>query len=180
MFHLKQSVLALATLLVLTGAVACSSTQPASVQVDDSVITTKVKAKVTADPELNPFEIHVTTNEGVVRLSGTVESASDRTEAGKLARNTEGVRRVVNDLQIGEKTVGESLSDSEITAKIKTKLAADPEINPFNIDVSTNEGVVTLTGRVSKEEARTEAAKLAKGTTGVKKVKNMIKVGDRS
>ncbi|MCB1055468.1 MAG: BON domain-containing protein [Acidobacteria bacterium] len=180
MKYSKHLFLPLAVLVISLGAVACSSTQPPSEQVDDAVVTTKIKTKITADPELNPFEIHVDTEEGVVRLSGTVDTADDRAEAEKLARKTEGVRRVVNDIQVGDKTLGESLSDTEITAKIKTKLAADPEIDPFNIEVSTNQGVVTLTGRVAKAEARDEAEKLAKNTTGVKKVDNRIKVGDRS
>ncbi len=75
---------------------------------------------------------------------------------------------------------GEQLSDAAITTKVKAKLAADPEINPFNISVETNEGVVTLQGRVAKLVAKTEAVKLARNTSGVKRVIDMIKVGDRA
>lgn len=73
--------------------------------------------------------------------------------------------------------VSTQLSDSGITARVKAKLAADPQVNPFNIDVDTNEGVVTLTGRVERPEARAEAEKLAQDTDGVKDVVNLIKVG---
>jgi osmotically-inducible protein OsmY len=55
---------------------------------------------------------------------------------------------------------------------------ADGDINPFNIDVDTNEGVVTLQGRVEKEEARTKAEQLARETDGVRRVINLVKVGD--
>jgi len=76
------------------------------------------------------------------------------------------------------KTVGTQVDDAAITAKVKAKLAADGDINPFNIDVDTNEGVVTLQGRVAKEEARTKAEQLARDTDGVRRVINLVKVGD--
>ncbi|MEA2601930.1 MAG: hyperosmotically inducible periplasmic protein [Acidobacteriota bacterium] len=76
------------------------------------------------------------------------------------------------------RTVGSQVDDAAITAKVKAKLAADGDINPFNIDVDTNEGVVTLQGRVTKEEARTKAERHARETDGVKRVINLVKVGD--
>jgi osmotically-inducible protein OsmY len=75
------------------------------------------------------------------------------------------------------KSAGTQVDDAAITAKVKAKLAADGDINPFNIDVDTNEGVVTLQGRVEKEYARTKAEQLARETEGVKRVINLVKVG---
>jgi hyperosmotically inducible periplasmic protein len=77
-------------------------------------------------------------------------------------------------------TSGTQVDDAAITAAVKAKLATDGDINPFNIDVDTNEGVVTLQGRVEKAEARTEAERLARTTDGVRRVINLIKVGDQS
>jgi hyperosmotically inducible protein len=77
-------------------------------------------------------------------------------------------------------TAGDQVDDAAITAKVKGKLAADPEINPFNIDVDTNAGVVTLQGRVEDETTRSEAERLARETEGVKRVINLVKVGDQS
>jgi hyperosmotically inducible periplasmic protein len=77
-------------------------------------------------------------------------------------------------------TAGTQIDDAAITTAVKAKLATDGNINPFNIDVDTNEGVVTLQGRVDKAEARTEAERLARTTDGVKRVINLIKVGDQS
>ena len=78
------------------------------------------------------------------------------------------------------RTAGTQVDDAAITAAVKAKLAADGDINPFNIDVDTNEGVVTLQGRVEKEEARTKAEQLARETDGVRRVVNLVKVGDQS
>ena len=77
-------------------------------------------------------------------------------------------------------TTGTKIDDAAITASVKAKLATDGDINPFNIDVDTNEGVVTLQGRVEKEEARTKAEQLARETDGVRRVINLVKVGDKT
>jgi hyperosmotically inducible protein len=71
------------------------------------------------------------------------------------------------------------VDDAAITAKVKAKLAADGDINPFNIDVDTNLGVVTLQGRVKRNETRTKAEQYARQTNGVKRVINLITVGDK-
>src|SRR5215208_1164381 len=78
------------------------------------------------------------------------------------------------------KTVGDKVDDATITAAVKAKLAADGDINPFNIDVDTNDAVVTLQGRVAKAEARSKAEEHARNTEGVRRVINLITVGDNN
>ena len=173
--------LGLALLLALTmTTVACSTTQSASGQVDDAEIASKVKAKLAADPEVNPFEIDVDVTDGVVRLSGTVETAADRTEAGRLAADTEGVVSVDNELDLGDKTAREEIDDASIVARVKAKLAADLEVAATNIDVDSEMGVVTLTGMVKTADARQEAEDLAAGTDGVRSERNNLTVGDEN
>lgn len=174
----RMSILAACAAIVL-GLGACSSTQSASTQIDDATITGAVKAKLTADPEINAFNIDVDTDEGVVRLSGRVEKALARAEAERLARTTSGVRRVINDIDVGRTTAGERLSSAGLAAKVKAKIAADPELNPFNIDVDGGaDGVITLSGRVATRAARAEAERLARNTEGVEDVRNLLKVGE--
>ena len=71
---------------------------------------------------------------------------------------------------LAQRSVGEVIDDSLITAKIKTSMAADPQVSALAIDVDTANGVVSLTGEVKSEEARQRAIQLAQGTEGVKKV----------
>lgn len=71
-------------------------------------------------------------------------------------------------------------SDSAITTKIKGKLAADPEVSVFAIGVRTWAGTVTLSGRVGSFAARDKAEAVAKGTSGVRAVNNLIIIEDRS
>lgn len=81
---------------------ACNSTQPAGAQVKDSAITAKIKTKLAADPEINPFNISVETNEGTVYLMGRVRDEYQKKEAEELARKTDGVMKVVNHIEVGE------------------------------------------------------------------------------
>lgn len=88
----------------LLGLAACSTTQPVSEQIDDAAITAAVKAKLAADPQVAAINIDVDTNEGVVTLSGRVDNADQSREAAKLAADTDGVRRVINNLSVGDRT----------------------------------------------------------------------------
>jgi osmotically-inducible protein OsmY len=72
--------------------------------------------------------------------------------------------------------VREEMNDAGITARIKTKLIADPEVKAFQIDVDTVDGRVALNGKVSSADQRAEAEKLASHTEGVKSVVNLIQV----
>lgn len=102
----KHSIALLALSLVVIALVAgaCSTTVPASSQIADAEITASVKTRLAADPDVAALNIDVDTNEGVVTLSGRVNSAAESTEAEQVARRTEHVRRVINNLQIGDRS----------------------------------------------------------------------------
>lgn len=87
-------------LLALVSLTACQSTRTTGEQVDDGVIVTKVKAKLAADGDINPFNIDVDSNDGVVTLQGTVAKDSARSGAERHARDTDGVRRVINLIKV--------------------------------------------------------------------------------
>lgn len=96
--------------------------------------------------------------------------------ADHSARPADEVETDSSENQADDATIGEDIDDAWIVTKIKAKLTADPEINPFNIDVDAVQGVVTLSGTVEKGIARDEAEKLALDTKGVREVHNEIKV----
>ena len=68
--------------------------------VDDSVITGKVKAALIADPTTKAHQISVETFQGVVQLSGFVDSSEARSRATQVAKEVEGVKNVKNDLEL--------------------------------------------------------------------------------
>ncbi|MBI4378500.1 MAG: BON domain-containing protein [Nitrospinae bacterium] len=75
-----------------------------------------------------------------------------------------------------DQTAGEVVDDQWITTKIKSKFIADPDISAFKINVDTENGVVTLKGKVNSEGEAEKAVLIAKNTKGVKKVVNKIVV----
>ena len=82
----------------------CSSNQPVDEQVDDAGITSKIKAKYVADDDISNFDISVETQEGVVYLTGRVKNQATKEEAERIALATEGVRQVVNHIEVGDRT----------------------------------------------------------------------------
>jgi len=83
-----------------TGCAATPKQQSTGQYIDDSVITTKVKAAVFDDATLKTLQITVETYKGVVQLSGFVDSAQSAARAGEVARRVEGVTEVKNDLRV--------------------------------------------------------------------------------
>ena len=173
---MKQRVLMTAVGVLAAMALACSTTQPIGTMASDAEVTASVKSRLAADPALNPFEFDVDTTDGVVRLGGIVESEADRRHALELARETDGVREVIDDVQLGDPSFTENARDAWIGTKIKAKLIADPEVGGTNVDVDVLQGDVTLTGVVGSDEASEEAEKLARETDGVTSVTNRLEV----
>jgi osmotically-inducible protein OsmY len=75
-----------------------------------------------------------------------------------------------------DRSVGEAVSDAEITAKVKTKLLADKRTDGLKIDVDTQSGVVYLSGQVKSADERKTAETLAKEINGVSSVENNLQV----
>lgn len=89
--------------LTLIATVGCASTNNESSTgeyIDDTVITTKVKAALIQDEELKAHEINVETFKGVVQLSGFVKERSDIGKATALVKDIDGVKSVKNDLLV--------------------------------------------------------------------------------
>lgn len=95
------SAIFIATMLAAT--LGCASTpkhEGTGEYLDDSVITTKVKAAVFQEETLKSAEINVETFKGVVQLSGFVNSQADINKAVEVARNVKGVTSVKNDMRL--------------------------------------------------------------------------------
>jgi osmotically-inducible protein OsmY len=83
---------------VLLGCASTPTKESTGEYVDDSTITTKVKAAIFNDPALKVFQINVETFKGEVQLSGFVDSAQNASKAGEVARGVGGVKSVKNNL----------------------------------------------------------------------------------
>ena len=160
--------------------------------IDDASITASIKTKLLEDDRTEGFDINVDTKDGVVTLRGGADSAADRAAASEIARTTEGVVSVNNQITIaadgserrqdantatasGEvreaaEEAGDEVSDAWITSKVKTQLVADDDIAGLTINVETEDNVVRLIGDVPNAAVHAEAVRIAQTTQGVARV----------
>jgi hyperosmotically inducible periplasmic protein len=151
--------------------------------VDDATISATVKSKLLWSKNTDGLEIHVNTHMGKVTLQGTAENGAARELAGRMAMNTRGVASVDNQLVIAapkpkptvadvdsEHDTSQEIADTWITTKVKSTYMYSSNVENDDISVSTSEGNVTLSGKVSSGAERELATELAQNIRGVKSV----------
>jgi hyperosmotically inducible protein len=165
----------------MLGMAACSATRTQRApgeQVDDAALLTSVKSALVSNSVTEAGEINVDVNRGVVKLSGFVDTPKEKSAAGDVARDVDGVQSVQNDIAVkaDNSTAGEVIDDSILTAKVKAALIESPETKAHQINVETKQGVVQLSGFVDNAAAKSAATSVAKSVSGVKDVKNELSV----
>jgi hyperosmotically inducible periplasmic protein len=144
----------------------------------DTAITAKVKGAFVGDDRLKGSHIKVVTTNRVVTLTGTTPTDDSRTAAEELARNTDGVRGVDDQLRAAtdgstHRVVAKTErigSDSWITTKVKSEILGDSVSKGFDVHVKTIHGVVELSGTLRNEDAIAHVKDLAERIEGVKSV----------
>ena len=161
--------------------------------VDDTLITTRVKARMATDKLVSATNISVKTVNGVVELSGTAKSKAEVDQALAIARGVDGVKSVKNDIKVGAtaasagssmaktssagaKSSDQPIDDTMITTRVKARMATDKLVDAMDISVKTVNGVVELTGTASSKAEANKAVAIARDVPDVKSVKNSIRV----
>jgi hyperosmotically inducible periplasmic protein len=146
----------------------------------DAALTDRVKTALASDRALAGRDIEVETRDGVVQLSGFVDSEDQRTAALLRARSVQGVQEVRNDLSLRDDTrpTERPVADTVIASKVRDSLqgadlGADSEVN-----VEVSKGVVQLSGFVSTPQEKARAGDLASAVQGVRDVENQIALTD--
>lgn len=172
-------------------------------QVADSWLATKIQAQYFADDDVKARDIRVAARDGVVILRGVVDSQHEREEALSIARNTDGVERIDDQLSVGGAATGAQASapasssdavgttgvdpaaaagamyptdDQSVTTNIQAKFFRDSSLKARHIDVATQGGIVTLRGTVANDNERAQARLLAWTTHGVQRVDDVLTV----
>jgi len=145
---------------------------------DDSILSTKIKTKMIGDEFVKARNIDVDVLNGVVYLIGVVESSSQKRMAAGIAQGVEGVRHVENQLLVGKTTIGQDLNDTMLTSKIRAKLLQDPDIRSTNIDVDTNNNVITLTGILKTDKERNRVLYVVQKVAGNRQIVNNLSVSN--
>ena len=94
------SMLGVATVLAATGCAVTDRQSSVGQYVDDATISTRVKARMAADPEVSAMRIQVETLNGTVMLSGFAKNSLEKSTAENIARDTKGVKSVRNEIAV--------------------------------------------------------------------------------
>jgi len=155
-----------------------SASTAVGTKIDDTVVTTKVKSALFADPDIKSFDLKVETRKGAVQLSGFVDNQAQIDRAITATRAVEGVKSVDNSISLkgGSATVGNAVDDGIITTKVKSALLADPSVKSFDIAVVTRKGEVQLSGFVDSQAQIDQAIAIAHKMDGVTSVGNELSI----
>ena len=143
------------------------------IRAGDQVIESNV-AKAVGSRWDSGVHLNVTSYDGKVLLTGEVPTPAVRDEIEQLAKSTEYVRAVTNELVVGpEAGIGARTQDTYITSKVKARLVEARRLDANNVKVVTERGVVYLMGLVSPDEG-SAAAEVAASTSDVVRVVKMF------
>ncbi len=173
-----QALTALALLMLVAACAPTTTRQSAGEYVDDATVTTRVKAALAQSDDVKARQVDVETFRGIVQLNGFVDSAEAKDAATDVAREVAGVREVRNNLVVDTQpdTVGQAVDDGMITARIKTALIGEDRTKAGQINVTTDNGVVHLSGFVDNNQEKAAASEVARSVAGVREVRNELDV----
>lgn len=138
-------------------------------------VAKEIRTKLSKDGDLKNNKIDVTVDNGVATLKGTVDTQEERSKAESLAR-VDGVVRVDDQLDVGSKSVKAAVTDTTITTRLKSDIMTDETLRHGQISVTTNNGVVVLSGTVPTEAARQKAVEMTRTQDGVMRVDDKLVV----
>ncbi|OOE45331.1 hypothetical protein BZG06_07865 [Salinivibrio kushneri] len=184
-FHPLFVSLGLALTLGASSAYADSSKNQWQDQAKDAWIDGKAESMLMVNTDLNNFDINTDVEQGVVILTGNVDTELDKSLAGGLVRQIDGVSQVENDLTVSQPAskaadLGQAVVDTKVSAALKTSLLLNPDISGTNINVSVEDGVATLSGKVKSDGVRDLAVLMAENAQDVERVIDELKVEENA
>jgi osmotically-inducible protein OsmY len=144
----------------------------------DEQIQKDVLAELKWDARVQPNEIGVAVKEGVVTLTGWVDSYIKRWAAEESAQRVRGVRAVVNEIEVRLPSSSER-TDEDIAKGALEALEWDALVPAEKIQVTVSKGWVTLRGEVEWQYQKEDAERVVRRLTGVRGVTNLITVKPR-
>jgi osmotically-inducible protein OsmY len=141
----------------------------------DLQIQKDVMEELKWDPLLQASEIGVSVKNGIVTLSGQVDSYSKKLAAERNARRISGVKAIAEDIQIGVSPVFRK-TDAEIAAAVVDALKWHSCVQEEKVKIKVEDGHVRLDGEVDWDYQRTSAKSAIENLAGVKSVLNLIRI----
>ena len=180
-----QKVLAENTVTDLPGVVSVSnqiSVVPPAPEHSDAWIAFEIKSQLLMKAYVSATTTKVDVRNGVVTLGGTAENVAQKELTEFYASGIEGVKSVHNEIvvtapnQAQHESVGEDIDDASITAQMKYSLLSHKATSALNTKVTTENGVVTISGDAGSDAEKALVTELAESIRGVKTVHNEMTV----
>lgn len=140
--------------------------------ISDNDISMAVEDELLYNSTTPSYLIDVSTYEGIVTLSGSVDNLLARDRATAIAGSVKGVRGVVNNIEVNT----EFKADQALEKDVNEALLHDPATDSYEIGVDVVNGVATLTGTVDSYQEKQLAEFVAKGVKGLTGIKNEVDV----
>jgi osmotically-inducible protein OsmY len=155
---------------------------PALKEHSDAWIAWKIRYQLLVHSNVSFSDTQIDVQKGIVTLTGTAENQAQKELTAEYAKNIDNVKSVDNQILVqvaaadAKKTVAESIDDASITTQVKYALLSHKSTSALKTSISTNEGVVSITGVAANDAEKTLVGKLAQSIRGVKSVSNDMTV----
>lgn len=147
--------------------------------IDDATIHVDINRRLFEKHESLFRRVGVEVVEGRVLLTGTVPQPDDRIEAVRIAWTVNGVREVINEIEVTDKSgVVDYAKDVWITTQLRTKMLTDSKVSDINYNVETVNGVIYLMGIAQGQSELDRVTNYAREISGVRQVKSHVQLKD--
>jgi osmotically-inducible protein OsmY len=154
---------------------------PALKEHSDAWIALKLHTQLLVRSNVSYADTKIAVKDGVVTLTGTADNQAQKELTGVYAKEIDWVKSVDNNIVVSAKegkseTVGENIDDASITSQVKYTLLTHKSTSALKTKVTTNSGVVVITGEAANDAEKSLVGVLAESIRGVKSVDNNMTV----
>lgn len=147
----------------------------------DAWIALKIRSRLLVKANVSAATTTVSALDGVVTLGGTADNLAQKELTEVYAKDIDWVKSVKNDIVVKDKvatteTIGEKIDDASITSQVKYALLTHKATSALKTKVTTNDGVVAISGEAKSDAEKSLVTKLAHDVRGVKSVGNNMTV----
>ena len=147
----------------------------------DSWMALKIRSRLLVKANFSAKTTTVSVVGGVVTLNGTADNQAQKELTEVYAREIDWVKTVKNNIVVQDKssdpeTIGEKIDDASITSQVKYALLTNRATSALKTKVTTNDGVITISGMATSDAEKSLVTKLAKDVRGMKSVSNNMTV----
>ena len=145
-------------------------------QVEDATLKVEISERLFRYDEALFQDVSIDVTEGRVLLSGVVETPEDRVDAVRLTWQVDGIKEVMNEIQVTEGGFGYYADDVWISTQLRNDLLWDKEIASINYNVETVHGVIYLTGIAKSQAELNRVVAHARTIPKVREIVNYVRV----